>query len=220
MNYKLRVLLLLIIFAFSSTILSAREARVNQIPNGKVFSCLNCHVNANGEGALNSFGKTVNNGYLKNGVVTWGASLAAIDSDGDGFSNGTELNDPSGTWTQGAANPGNSSTLSNPGVKTSIPTSVFDNNSNDNIKIAKFRQDVKTGMIAFDLILQQEGILQILIYSVDGSLVAVPVNKFCTAGTNNFEWDGKSFLGLNISSSAYFMRIIMGNSCLVYKFIL
>jgi hypothetical protein len=36
----------------------------------------------------------------------WTPALAAADLDGDGFTNGQELQDPTGTWTMGAAAPG------------------------------------------------------------------------------------------------------------------
>ncbi len=38
--------------------------------------------------------------------VQWGPALAALDSDGDGFTNGEELQDPNGTWEVGSAAPG------------------------------------------------------------------------------------------------------------------
>ncbi len=89
-----------------------REFRVNQIPNGAQFGCANCHVSPAGGGARNSFGLAVF------GVVGgpanrpfWSATLAALDSDGDGAPNGVELGDPDGDGTPvaGAAvtNPGN-----------------------------------------------------------------------------------------------------------------
>jgi hypothetical protein len=54
-----------------------------------------------------------------------------LDSDGDGFTNGTELQDPQGSWTIGSPKPGDAGKVSNPGVKTSIPTSVdYDNEFN------------------------------------------------------------------------------------------
>lgn len=92
--YTLIVLLLVGISA-----LSARPFRVGQIPNGPINTCSNCHVDPNGGGIRNSFGKTVEAKFLDNsGNVLWGPQLASLDSDGDGLTNGQELQDPLGVW--------------------------------------------------------------------------------------------------------------------------
>jgi hypothetical protein len=84
---------------------SALPSFVGRVPNGSVFSCSTCHT---APPTLNPFG----NAFL-NASLTWGPALAALDSDGDGFSNGGELGDPtgSGTPTPGAlvTNPGDAS---------------------------------------------------------------------------------------------------------------
>jgi hypothetical protein len=54
------------------------------------------------------------------GNVIWNSTLAAIDSDKDGRTNGAELLDPNGTWTIGAADPGNPALVTNPGVATPL----------------------------------------------------------------------------------------------------
>ena len=73
----------------------ARPARPSQIPNGSVFSCANCHVNPAGGGDRNVFGSVVESGFLNgmgaSATVNWNAGLAALDSDGDGATNGEEL---------------------------------------------------------------------------------------------------------------------------------
>jgi hypothetical protein len=52
---------------------------------------------------------------------TWNPTFALDDSDGDGFSNGWELQDPAGTWVSGTANPGDSTAVSNPAFANSVP---------------------------------------------------------------------------------------------------
>jgi hypothetical protein len=106
----------------------SREKRVNQIPNGSKFSCGNCH---NGQGGpRNVFGQAIQSGYLtevnSNGNVLWGASLAGLDSDGDEFSNGIELQDSSGTWSAGNPAPGLYASVTNPGTATSKPPSAVE----------------------------------------------------------------------------------------------
>jgi hypothetical protein len=84
------------------------------IPNGNVYSCNNCH--------LPDF--SVNNSFgidYKNHNKTWSSTLASLDSDGDGYTNGEELQDPNGTWVKGQPAPGDPDLVSNPGDSDSIP---------------------------------------------------------------------------------------------------
>ena len=102
---------------------NARSQRVSQIPNGNVNSCGNCHVRSSGGGARNSFGQTVQSGFLTStgasGSVVWNATLASMDSDGDGFTNGEELGDPNGTGSPVAG-----AQVTNPGDANSKPQVV------------------------------------------------------------------------------------------------
>ena len=87
---------------------TARGKRVSQIPNGSAFSCNACHT-AGGGSPRNAFGLELETNFLTAagaaGDVIWGPELAALDSDGDGVSNGAELGDPDGTWVAGDDNP-------------------------------------------------------------------------------------------------------------------
>src|SRR5262249_5366906 len=94
--------------AFCSLLASRSEARpfrVSQVPNGPVAACFTCHVFPGGP--RNAFGSTVENyggvGFLVDGNVQWGLAvadpahpldppktLAQLDSDGDGRTNGEE----------------------------------------------------------------------------------------------------------------------------------
>ena len=87
----------------------------SRIPNGSAFSCTTCHGPSGPP--LNNFG----NDFLAAGA-RWNATLAAQESDGDGFNNGTELGDPNGTWIAGNPNP--AVTASNPGDPSSRPATV------------------------------------------------------------------------------------------------
>ncbi len=84
-----------------STSAFARSNRVAQLPNGGDFGCDICHTAANG---LNDFGFDSFD-YTANGNVQWGPELAALDSDRDGYPNGVELGDPTGSWRPGNGNP-------------------------------------------------------------------------------------------------------------------
>ena len=108
------------ILALSWMDIEARPHRVDQIPNGQVNSCATCHVGSSG-GVRNPFGQAVESGFLEGGNVVWNATLAGSDSDGDGASNGLELQDPTGAWRPGQANPGTASLVTNPGNASSVP---------------------------------------------------------------------------------------------------
>jgi hypothetical protein len=92
-------------------IASAVPGYVSAVPNGSVNSCCTCHQ-ACSPPALNKFGSD----FAANNHL-WNAALAALDSDGDGFSNGQELGDPTGSGT-----PITGASVSVPGDATSKPT--------------------------------------------------------------------------------------------------
>ena len=86
-------------------------AGTSGVPNAVTMGCLTCHNNSvGGDGpgcagagtpCLQSFGMA----FRTNGFV-WNNTLAGLDSDGDGWTNGQELLNPSGSWTSGSADPG------------------------------------------------------------------------------------------------------------------
>ena len=107
---SLRILLVAMLF-LSGVVAEeadARSKRVRQVPNGSAASCNTCHTSGGGS-PLNPFGIEIATNFLTSagapGDVIWGAELAALDSDGDGASNGAELGDPDGTWVAGDDNP-------------------------------------------------------------------------------------------------------------------
>jgi hypothetical protein len=90
----------------TATSIDARGHRTGQVPNGTILGCALCHNSPSGGDARNSFGLEIENGFLDGFDVVWGPELAALDSDGDGVTNGQELLDPEGVWNIGDANPG------------------------------------------------------------------------------------------------------------------
>lgn len=106
----------------------SRSWRPSQIPNGSVFNCANCHISPSGGGARTPFGEAVNSRVSPGSTAAfWSAELAALDSDGDGFTNGHELGDTNGDGSaetsSGITNPGDSSSA--PAQATSTPTFTF-----------------------------------------------------------------------------------------------
>src|SRR5215211_1169198 len=88
-------------YLFSSQTASALPPSPGKIPNGAKYDCLSCHI----------AGSYVADTQMKldflhaSPTKTWTIALAAIDSDGDGFTNGEELQDPTGAWAMGSPNP-------------------------------------------------------------------------------------------------------------------
>ena len=83
----------------------ARTFRVNDLPNFSTIGCGGCHddfppANNNfGIDAWRSFSPDLSRN--SGARVVW-RNLYNLDSDGDGYTNGEELGDPYGQWTQGA----------------------------------------------------------------------------------------------------------------------
>jgi len=108
------------ILLYASAI-EARPHRVTQVPNGTNIGCVLCHLNPGGGGARNPFGGEIENGFLSEFDVVWGPELAALDSDGDGATNGQELLDADGLWAIGDDNPGNVDDVTLAGDDESFP---------------------------------------------------------------------------------------------------
>lgn len=128
MSFTKHFLLTVVTFSLLGMVsmeVSARSFRPGMMPNGTVFNCATCHISQFGGGARNPFGNAVN-ARVNPGAPTqfWGSELAALDSDGDGFTNGEELQDPNGTWTQGSPQPGDRSLVTHPGDPDSKPAQV------------------------------------------------------------------------------------------------
>jgi hypothetical protein len=127
---RLLLFALALLFVISyGTSAQARPHRVAQIPNGAVNACWNCHINPGGGGPRNAFGTVIEHRFLTeigpNGDVTWVPLLASLDSDNDGVSNGQELQDSYGLWTEGEPDPGDPLAVTHPGDDTSTPLSVL-----------------------------------------------------------------------------------------------
>ena len=95
----------------------ARGFRMQKLPNVPA-GCNTCHTSGGGT-PRNSFGLAMEALVTPDGrEVFWGPELAALDSDGDGFTNGQELGDPEGTWGRAMRRRGMPTKLPIPGTPT------------------------------------------------------------------------------------------------------
>lgn len=207
-----------VLFLLFAIQLQASAFRVAQLPNGSKFGCVNCHVSPNGGGPRNSFGQLVAAKYLDNqGSVIWGPAIAAEDADGDGVSNGVELQDPTGAWRFGQTAPGVLNNVSNPGDRNSKPTSI----KADDLKMPttySLTQNYPnpfnpTTTISFTMPVSGKVLLEV--YDVTGKTVATLVDNDISAGQHSVELNA-----YGLSSGIYFYRIRANEFIATRKFIL
>lgn len=197
-----RNLLLASLFIASYSITNAEQAFVNRIPNGTAFSCANCHINPAGDGPRNVFGTAFNSAGKR-----WTANLAALDSDNDGASNGLELQDPTGAWKVGSAQPGNVALVTNPSDPNDFPASVEDAIELSNFTISPIPA---SNFINFSLKTGITGNLTVSIFDINGILV----NSFSSLNSNgeyNFGWNLMSFNSSPVESGIYFVEMKINN---------
>lgn len=198
------------LFAFVSVVfvnnLYSKSNFVSQIPNGAVNSCATCHT-SNSNFSFNSFGSAIKSGFMSSGKVVWKAALATLDSDGDGFSNGVELQDPNGLWSNGSPAPGNANSVSNPGVKSSIPTSVTDDSQSSNFITLNLSPNPFTKYVSINYFLNSVGFVSINIFDVNGNLINTLISENQSPGEYTFNWNGTNNSGAVVSSGNYFVSI-------------
>jgi hypothetical protein len=179
----------------------ARSKRPNQIPNGSKFSCLNCHLGQGGP--RNAFGSMIETGHLTvpgiNGDVKWDSTLARLEADGDGFTNGVELQDSNGEWTAGNPNPGTSSLVTNPGDSKSKPASAVEEK---NTGILPERMELEqnypnpfnpTTKIRYEL--PRDLRVTVRVFDARGRLVQTMVDGKQSAGSYTVELDASFLAG-------------------------
>lgn len=211
------------LFIASVFVTDARPYRVTQIPNGGQFNCQACHNSPSG-GSRNAFGQEIESNFLSGGNVVWNAELAAIDSDGDGYTNGEELLDPNGEWESGESDPADG-TPGNPGDATSRPdiTSVFgnfENNANNVVEVYSAYPNPAYDEVNIDYAINKPGELSIKIYDYAG----VEINSFelgyQAEGTLTFSWDRRAIDGSVMNAGTYFVYISVGDAVIMQKIVL
>lgn len=210
------------LFLVSSIDLSAKALRVGQIPNGSKLDCISCHNSQNGGDARNPFGKAVGTKFLVNGNVQWGPELAKLDSDGDGFTNGEELQDPNGDWKIGNPAPGNPDLVTNPGDPASKPNvngisdAIYAMNDPYEINIT-YNQYFSEIIISYNLI--KNTIVRLEIIDLKGYTLKLLENIEKSEGKHTNNWDGRNDAGAIIPDGVYFIRLSTPENSVIKKFI-
>lgn len=105
----------------------AHNSYVNDIPNGSKFRCETCHLELGNYAQFNAFGNAFRTQIRLTDPPSTAAAWAAqfdLDADGDGQSNGEELGDPCGVFSNGAA-AARSTDISHPGDFQSTTANPF-----------------------------------------------------------------------------------------------
>jgi len=215
MNKKILLFLILGGVA-TSTFVMARMFRPAQVPNGTVKSCLTCHVTPGGD--RNAFGREVERNFLSTpgsaGNVQWGPALAQLDSDGDGFTNGQELQDPAGTWVIGQADPGNPALVTSPGDPNDFPNTTSVEalpGIAAGFGLEKNYPNPFNPSTTIMFSVPRSVRAHIGIYSVSGQLVRTLLNDDLQAGRYTSVWNGRDDAGMQVASGRYLYRLSAGD---------
>lgn len=213
MNKRFLFFLTILIIA-STTIILARAFRVNQIPNGQEKGCLNCHFSVYGGGPRNAFGQEIERNYLSTpgnaGQVLWGPALAALDSDGDGFTNGQELQDPDGNWSIGQPAPGDAGLVTSPGDANDVPVTTSIEAVTDIADAYRLEGNYPNPFnpsTTIRYVLPEMAQLRLEIHDNNGRRVRLLSERTMPAGFHATIWDGRDDNGVLVPSGTYFYRL-------------
>ncbi|MFY8161923.1 MAG: T9SS type A sorting domain-containing protein [Candidatus Kapaibacteriota bacterium] len=177
---------------------SGWEAR---IPNGQKNTCMNCHFTLDG-GDNNSFGKA-----FKNAGKRWTKTLSQIDTDGDTFTNGQELQDPTGVWTTATGYPfGDPSLVTLPGNVNDFPSGVEE--VTDKFISLAYPNPVLENT-TFEISNISSNGLEILTYDINGNIVKS--EKINANGNVNYIWNRTNSQNQSLPSGTYYLEFITDN---------
>ena len=206
----------MIFFLASITLMIGRSFRVSKVPYGSKYSCNTCHTNGGGT-PRNSFGLDVESRVTPNGTeVFWGPELAALDSDGDGFTNGEELQDPDGLWSEGSPNPGDPALVTHPGNPNDFPTLVeFVNIEPRTFKLYNNYPNPFNPSTTIRFSVAEDSNVKIVIFDQVGQEVKVLVDDYFSAGTYQETWN--AYENSNFFSSGIYYYTMQAGSLIKTK---
>ena len=201
---------IIVLLTTSITFLVGRSFRVSQVPNGAKFSCNTCHTNGGGT-SRNPFGQAVESITGSSNTNFWGPQLAGLDSDGDGFTNGEELQDSNGLW-NGGDPPGDFSLVTHPGDANDFPVSVKQlAEIPNNYKLANNYPNPfnPTTTITFSIPENSDVLLEV--YNTLGERVRMLINENYSSGSYSTIWNGRDDFGYEVNSGIYIYRMVTNN---------
>lgn len=213
-------LLIAAIFA-GVTSLEARPPRVTQTPYGNDYSCGLCHQGGIGGAPLTDFGIDVET-TLNGSSVDW-ELLALLDSDGDGFTNGEEFQDPNGEWSPGEEAPGNPNLVTNPNDPDEFPTSVFENSFNRRTNVISMGVAYPNPMVfstEFSIDVNNAGDLNVGVYSAQGKLIRNIYEGYAFVGKKEFIWQGDNNFGNKMPAGVYILIANLNGRKVMQKLVL
>ena len=162
----------------------------------------------------NAFGQEVGANHLSTpgsgGQVEWSEALAMLDSDGDGFTNGQELQDPAGTWRIGQPFPGDAALVTNPGDPNDFPNTTA-------VDLLPGVADVYTlegnypnpfnPVTTIRFAVPAASSVRLSIHDASGTLLRVLVDEYMEAGVYSSVWNGRDEGGMPLASGTYFYRM-------------
>lgn len=207
--------LIIALFVLNFTSLFSIQDFVNRIPNGKVYSCLNCHSSPNGgEATVHLFGKD-----FKANKSIWNAKLALKDSDGDGVPNGLELQDSAGVWKTTDNAPGNINLVTNPSNVEDFITSVVQNDDFA-FEIQNLFPMPAKDRLTISLKLNKNGFLNISLISIDGKNLGNLFYNEVVSGDLELTLNLNDLIRESLSNGVYFIEVKHFDAKLRRRFIL
>ena len=199
--------ILILFFMLLASESFARQKRVNQVPHGTINNCLTCHTGFGGP--RNPFGQEIEAGFLDaNGDVVWGPALAALDSDGDGPTNGEELQDPTGDWAIGQADPGDVTLVSNPGDPNStVGVAIAGYGLPGTFALEQNYPNPFNPTTTISFAVPQYTTVSLRVYNSLGQPIRELVNGELQPGQHRVQWDGKSDAGDIMGSGLYLAQL-------------
>jgi len=209
-----RISIILVLMFLSWNMLSATSSLVSRIPNGSKFSCQTCHTSVP---SRNAFGNA-----FKNNGSRWNATLAKLDSDGDGFTNGTELQDPNGTWTSGSI--GDVSLVTNPGDATSKPQGtgideLFCMTGAFIGEVAAYPNPA-VNLLKIDIDIHTAVYVKVNIISASGTHLRTLYSNYCPQSKLVLNWDMTDNNGQKLSRGVYLISIETSSGSLSKKILI
>lgn len=206
----MRSFIYLLVLFFGINNLYAEKGWEARIPNGNKNTCMNCHFTLDG-GDNNSFGKA-----FKNAGKRWTKTLALLDSDGDTFANGVELQDPTGVWTQagGKNESGDPTLVTLPGFANDFPNGV-ETITDQFISLAYPNPTFENA--TFEISNINSNGLEILTYDMNGNIVKS--EKINSNGNVNYIWNRTNSQNQSLPTGTYYLEFITDNFNLKRKVI-